>query len=86
LERGGSLDESFGPPRMRVFTKSAKEPVTSSAMGMALGMLRIASMIARARIHGDYLRNPFFTEPSGQPIVIPKVLTPHEYETLMSRL
>jgi hypothetical protein len=81
---GASLDDSFGPVRARVNTKSAKGEVRSSSIGMTSVILRFIAMVARARIDGSYKRTPFFSADTGAPIVTPKVLSRGERERLMS--
>lgn len=79
---GASLDEAFGPARMRVNTGSAigssdaarPEPTPLRA---AMAVARMAVAVGAARIMGGYRRTPFF-DPSGEPAVQPKVLTREE--------
>jgi hypothetical protein len=72
---GVSLDDSFGPVRAYVNTKSAKGEVTSSSIGTTSVILRFIVMVARARIDGSYKRTPFFSAETGTPIVTPKVFS-----------
>lgn len=79
---GESLDESMGPVRMLVNTKSAKgEPKPKSA-GVARAILRITGMLARARLDGGYRHTPFFNVDDGTPVVQPEVLSPERLEKL----
>jgi hypothetical protein len=81
---GKSLDDSFGPVRMRVNTKSAKGTVKSSPIAAMSVILRFIVMLVRARLDGSYKRTPFFTilSGAGTPIVIPRVLTRSERDQL----
>jgi len=84
LENGGkSLDDSFGPVRMLVNTKSAKEEVRSNSMAAIGGMMRIMGMLLRARVNGSYKRTVFFSPHTRAPVATPKVLSRDERETLM---
>lgn len=77
-----SLDDSFGPVRMWSFTKNAKTRINGSSFGMVPGILKILTMVLRARLNGAYKRNPFFLIATGAPVVTPKVLTMSEREAL----
>src|ERR1700693_203233 len=81
---GASLDDSFGPVRARVNTKSAKGAVRSSSIGLISVILRFIAMVARARIDGSYKRTPFFSADTGAPVVTRKVLSRSERDTVMS--
>jgi Family of unknown function (DUF6151) len=76
-ERAPSLQDSFGPVRMVLQTKSAKGPVKSAPMSTLVAMLKIMKSVIATRVSGSYKRNPFFEE-SGAPIRQPRVLTPAE--------
>jgi hypothetical protein len=80
---GKSLDESFGPVRMRVNTKSAKGEVHSSSLAATAGFMRILAMLMRARLNGSYKRTAFFSPETGAPVATPKVLSRGEREQLM---
>jgi hypothetical protein len=41
------------------------------------------ALVARARIDGSYKLSPFFKADTGEPIVIPRVLSRGERETLL---
>lgn len=78
-----SLDDAFGPVRMRVNTKSAKGKPKTMPVSMFKAILRFMKSLLQARLDGSYKTNPFFA-PGGQgPIVPPKVLTRSEWEQLM---
>jgi Family of unknown function (DUF6151) len=82
---GASLDD-FGPIGMRVNTTGAKAPVETSSLVTLGGMLRVAAMLARARIDGSYKRTPFFSVGSGMPVVDPKILSREERDGLRQAL
>lgn len=76
LDGGGvSLDQSFGPVRAHVNTKSAKGQVSTSSFATAAAILRFIALVARARMDGSYKHTPFFSVDTGIPIVTPKVLS-----------
>ena len=80
---GASLDQSFGPVRARVNTKSAKGEVPGSG-GMMSAILPFIALVARPLIDGSYKRTPFFSADTGAPRVAPKVLSRSEREKVMS--
>lgn len=80
---GASLDESFGPVRVWVNTKSAKGEVKTGSAGMMSAVLPFIALVARPRIDGSYKHTPFFSPDTGAPIVTPKVLSLSERERLM---
>jgi Family of unknown function (DUF6151) len=85
LEGAGiSLDDSFGPVRARVNTKSAKGEVRSGSGGMISAILPFIAIVARPLIDGSYRRTPLFLADTGAPIVTPKVLSRSERERVMS--
>ena len=73
-----SLQDSFGPVRMVLQTKSAKGQVKSTPMSNFVTLLRIMTSVIATRISGGYKCNPFFVEDSGAPIKQPRVLTKAE--------
>jgi len=81
---GKSLDDSFGPVRMYVNTKSAEGTVKSSSIASISVILRFIVTLARARIDGSYKRTPFFSirAGAGTPVVIPRVLSRSERDQL----
>jgi hypothetical protein len=81
---GTSLDDSFGPVRAFVNTKSAKGQAGSSSVSMISVILRFIAMVGRARINGSYKRTPFFSADTGTPIATPKVLSRSELERVMN--
>lgn len=78
-----SLDEAFGPIRMRVNTQSALGDPKPEPFGLPSALVRIAGMLLRARLDGSYKRTPFFIPGSNTPIVRPKVLSPEERDGVM---
>lgn len=77
-KRAPSLQDSFGPVRMVLQTKSAKGQVKSTPTSNFVTLLRIMKSVIATRISGGYKRNPFFVEDSGTPIKQPRVLTKAE--------
>ncbi len=73
-----SLQDSFGPVRMVLQTKSAKGQVKSTPMSNFVTVLKIMKSVIATRISGGYKHNPFFVEDSGIPIQQPRVLTKAE--------
>jgi hypothetical protein len=73
--RAPSLQDSFGPVRMVLQTKSAKGQVKSTPVSNFVTLLRIMTSVIATRMSGGYKRNPFFVEGSGTPIRQPRVLT-----------
>jgi hypothetical protein len=80
LER--SLDASFGPSRMRVHTGSAWDEPKPRGRGVVCAVVRLGSMMLRARLSGAYRDTPFFG-PDGVPMVAPKVLSAEEHAAVM---
>jgi hypothetical protein len=72
-----SLDDAFGPVRMRVNTKSALGPVDATPSGTLMAVAALSCLLVRARIDGSYRRTPFF-DPQGIPFALPRVLTRDE--------
>ena len=77
-KRAPSLQESFGPVRMVLQTKSAKGEVKPTPIKAFLAVLGIIKSVVAARISGNYKSNPFFVEESATPIKQPRVLTKAE--------
>lgn len=77
-----SLEESFGPVRMRVNAKSAAgKPPANAPVAFAVAAIRYVAAMAYSRLSGKYRINPFF-RPDGQPLVAPSVVTPDERKSL----
>jgi Family of unknown function (DUF6151) len=77
-KRAPSLEESFGPVRMVLQTKSAKGHVKSTPMSNTVTLLKIMKSVIATRMSGNYRRSPFFVGDSGIPIKQPRVLTKAE--------
>jgi hypothetical protein len=75
---GRSLAAAFGPIRMRVNTRSAFGESKPKAVGLVSAIARIAREVIGARVSGAYKRTPFFSPESGQPVVVPRVLSAEE--------
>lgn len=83
---GESLDASFGPVRMRAFTRSGKGAVASSRLDLVRGALRFVVLLIRARLDGSHRRNPFFLSQTNVPIVTPRTVTAGERDRLRRAL
>jgi hypothetical protein len=84
---GTSMDDSFGPVRMRVNLQSAKgKPGNSPPIGFALALLRYLGSMAWSRVSGAYRDNPFFIGPAGTPRVEPRVLSLTERNALFNEV
>lgn len=82
LEHGGrSLDDSFGPVRMRVHTRHARG-ATVRPLRLKSGTLRVAGMVLKARLDGSYRTTPFFDMTTGAPVVTPSVLSAAQLQEL----
>lgn len=77
---GESLNDAFGPVRLRVNTKSARGTVKSSPLDTILVLTGFVARLAAARVTGSYKHTPFFSGRTGTPIVTPKVLSRSERE------
>jgi hypothetical protein len=77
-----SLQESFGPVRMVLNTKSARGRVESTPVSNLMAMLALMKSVIGARLRGTYKRNPFFGTETGAPIVRPRELTEAERERI----
>lgn len=75
-----SLDDDFGPVRMRVNTKSARGHPKTMPLSTLVAVLRFMGSLARARLDGSYKTTPFFDPSRGTPVVAPRVLTRDERE------
>jgi hypothetical protein len=78
--RSASLQESFGPVRIVLNTKSAKGHVNSMPINNLVAMLGLMKSVIGARLNGTYKHNPFFDAESGAPVAHPRVLTKVERE------
>src|SRR5215475_14604427 len=75
-----AIEESFGPVRMRVNTKSAKGHPKSMPLSQAAALLGFFPTVLLARLDGTYKTTPFFNV-DGTPVVKRKVLTSTELAT-----
>jgi hypothetical protein len=75
-----SLQESFGPVRMVLNTKSAKGYVKTTPVSNFVTLLAVMKSVIGTRLNGTYKRNPFFAAETGTPIVHPRELTKAERE------
>lgn len=73
-----SLDNAFGPVRMKVGMKSAKGAPKGMAVSTTVAILGFMARLIRTRLNGGYKITPFFDPETGAPRVSPKVLTPTE--------
>ena len=87
LENGGaSLDQSFGPVRMRVNTKGALGGVKIKQQGTVGTIVSFTRMLLRERFNGGYKLTPFYNVNSGASIVVPYVLSKQEWQGLRDQL
>jgi hypothetical protein len=75
-----SLQESFGPVRMVLNTKSAWGRVKSTPVSNLVAMLGLMKSVIGTRLSGTYKRNPFFGTEMGTPVARPRELTKAERE------
>jgi hypothetical protein len=80
---GKSLDDSFGPVRIWVHTKSASGAPKPEQRGLGKALRWVIRTVLKARLNGDYKRTPFFRADTGAPIVTPRVLTRAERANVM---
>ncbi|MDZ7841878.1 MAG: DUF6151 family protein [Gammaproteobacteria bacterium] len=76
-----SLDETAGPVRMRVHTKSAIGEPKPKSTGVATAVVRITGTLARAWLNGSFKQTPFF-KAAGIPVARPEVLGPETLQKL----
>lgn len=77
-----SLDAPFGPARMRANGRSARGAVKPKDERVLAGVVKLLRMILRERLSGGWLRNPFFSSDTHQPVVVPRVLNAEELKDL----
>jgi hypothetical protein len=77
-----TLDRQLGRSRILVQTGSARAPVKSTPARTAWAVVRIGTMMLRARLGGGYRSNPFFLPDSAAPLRQPQVLTQGERAAL----
>ena len=76
-EASESLDDAFGPVRMRVNTRSARGPVKATPFATLQAVAGLSLALVRARLDGSYRHTPFF-DPHGIPVASPRILTRDE--------
>jgi Family of unknown function (DUF6151) len=81
---GQPLDDSFGAIRARVNPKGAKGDPKPEVGGQGAVIWWFITRVLKARLNGDYKRNPLFRADTGKPIVAPRVLNPEEHTGLMN--
>lgn len=81
---GRSLNEALGPPRCRIYERSAVGPLPPNAPAPpSLGVLvRRASMLLAWWVRGLGRPSPFFETRTKAPRAVPRVLTPSERAAL----
>jgi hypothetical protein len=85
LESGDqSLDDSFGPIRAWVNPKGAKGDPKPEVVGQGPVVWWFITRVLRARLNGDYKRNPLFDAGTGKPVMIPRVLSADEHSGVMN--
>jgi len=77
-----SLQDSFGPVRMVLNTKSARGRVKSTPVSNLVAMLGVMTSVIGTRLSGAYKRNPFFETETGTPIARPRELAKAERERI----
>jgi len=81
--------DAVAPSRMRVFTHGARrEPKPQQYLPISAG-LKVAQMVLTAHLSGAARNNPFFKQPDKgrkQPVVVPRVLSGAELETVRGRV
>jgi hypothetical protein len=81
---GQSLDDSFGAVRARVNTKGAKGDPKPEVGGQGAVIWWFITRVLKARLNGDYKRNPLFNPDTGKPVVTPRVLSAEEHSSVMN--
>ncbi len=74
-----AIEESFGPVRMRVHTKSAKGHPGAMPLSQAVALAQFIPTVVLARLDGSYRTTPFFTD-AGAPVVQRRVLNRAELD------
>jgi Family of unknown function (DUF6151) len=81
---GQSLDHSFGAVRARVNTKGAKGDPKPEVGGQGAVIWWFITRVLKARLNGDYKRNPLFNPDTGKPVVTPRVLSAEEHSSVIN--
>jgi hypothetical protein len=79
---GRSLEDSFGPIRVRVNTQGARGNPKPTTRGVARTIVWFLRTTVRARLNGDYQHTPFFRAADGTPRVAPHVLSTPERQAV----
>jgi hypothetical protein len=84
--QGQKIEQSFGKIKMVAFTESAigHQPKPES-FGVPLAMVKILTMLLKARIFGGYKKSPFFDIQTGKSVVAPKILSRDELKGLKDK-
>jgi hypothetical protein len=80
---GPSLEQAFGPVRMRVNMKHAKGRPQGMPVSTFVSVLRFMASMVRARLGGSHTHTPFFDAATGAPVAPPQVLTRAEWERVI---
>jgi len=83
--RSAAIEDSFGPLRIAVNTKTARNPVRSTPIASTAGVLGLMSSALVDRISGMYKNNPFFERGTHKPIRPVRVLSKDEREQAYRR-
>jgi hypothetical protein len=62
------LDAAFGSARMHLNNASATSDIPSTSLANVLGLMRLMTKVAPARLSGRYKVNPFFNPATQEPI------------------
>jgi hypothetical protein len=84
VERAPSIEQGFGPVRMRVNMTHAKGTPQRIPVSTFFSVLRFMSSLLGARLSGSHKQTPFFDAATGAPVVAPQVLTRAEWERVMA--
>lgn len=77
-----TLDRQLGRSRSAVQTQSALAPVKPTPARTAVAVVKIGSMLLRARLGGAWRNNPFFLAGGAAPLRQPRILTLDERSAL----
>ena len=84
-EGGASLDDVLGPVRGHVqvrFAQGDASEVGGSNLPPPSMILRFGKLILGGRLRGDHRHSPFFDAASGEPRVVPRVLSREEHASV----
>lgn len=76
-DENASIEDVFGPVRMRVNTRSVKGRVSTMPVSTFVAILKFFSWLIPARINGTYRRTPFF-DADGHPVTTVQVISLEE--------